>query len=55
MAKPKPKPDNPAQSKRFRDMARQLEADDRPEEFERVFESVVVVPKAKPSQEPPFD
>jgi hypothetical protein len=39
-ANPKPKPDNPEQSKRFIDTAGQLETDDSPEAFETVFKRV---------------
>ena len=46
---PKPKPDDPAQSKRFIDMARELGTDDRPEEFDRVF-AQVVPPKSVPKE-----
>ncbi len=50
--KPTPPPDNPEQSKRFIDMAREVEADESPEAFERAFEKVVrpkdVEPKRKP-------
>jgi hypothetical protein len=41
--KPKPQPDDPAQSKRFIDMAREVEADDSEkgrEAFERAFKKV---------------
>jgi hypothetical protein len=40
--KPKPpaKPDDPEQSKRFIDMAHEVEVDERPEAFDRAFESV---------------
>jgi len=39
--KPKPPPDDPEQSKRFIDMAREIGADATKEEFERVFKKVV--------------
>jgi hypothetical protein len=39
--KPKPPPDDPAQSKRFIDMAREVEADERKDALERAFEKVV--------------
>lgn len=40
MTTEKAKPDDPAQSKRFVDMARKVEADERPEAFERAFNKV---------------
>ena len=44
--KPKSRPsDDPAQSKRFIDLAREVEADGSKEEFERVFKKVA---KTKP-------
>ena len=45
--KPTPKPDDPAQSKRFTDMAREIGADASKEEFERAFRKVAkrVTPK----------
>jgi hypothetical protein len=46
--KPKPQPDDPAESKRFIDMARQLGADETEtgrERFERVFRKVAEKPK----------
>lgn len=46
--KPKPKPDDPAQSKRFIDTARELETDDDPEAFERVFKKVAHARSAPP-------
>ncbi len=40
--KPKPvKPDDPEQSKRFMDMAREVEVDERPDAFEKAFKRVV--------------
>jgi len=44
-------PDNPEQSKRFIDMAREVEADESPEAFERAFESVVK-PKGVQTKKP---
>lgn len=41
-----PKPDDPEQSKRFIDMAREVELDERPEAFEKAFSRVT---KKKPS------
>lgn len=38
--KPKPKPDDPAQSKRFIETARELETDESEEVFDRVFKRV---------------
>lgn len=43
--KPNPPPDDPAQSKRFIDMAREVEAEGSKEEFERAFKTVA---KEKP-------
>jgi hypothetical protein len=45
--KPKPKPDDPAESKRFIELARELECDERPEAFDRAFRKIV--PAKKPS------
>jgi hypothetical protein len=39
--KPKPKPDNPEQFKRFIEMAREVEVDESPEAVDRAFERVV--------------
>jgi hypothetical protein len=39
--KPKPPPDDPAQSKRFIDMAREVEADESKDALERAFEKIV--------------
>lgn len=39
--KPKPKPDDPAESRRFIELAREVEADERPETFDRIFRKVV--------------
>jgi len=50
--KPKPKPDDPAQSKRFIDMAREVKADEPSPSFERVFRKVAEQPRGaspKPS------
>jgi len=38
--KPNPKPDDPAQSKRFTDMAREVEADGTKENFARTFNKI---------------
>jgi hypothetical protein len=46
--KPKPPPDDPEQSKRFIDMAREVEADNPSPNFERVFRKVVEQPKGAP-------
>jgi hypothetical protein len=50
--KPKPKPDNPEQFKRFIDMARKVEVDESPEAFDRAFEIVVRAKKEKPKPKP---
>jgi hypothetical protein len=39
--KPKPPPDDPEQSRRFIEAAREVETDESPEEFERVFRKIV--------------
>lgn len=44
--KPKPKPDDPKQSQRFIDMAREVEADGTKEEFDRAFEKIARAPKS---------
>ena len=46
MAKPKPKPDDPVQSKRFEETARELGADESENNFERTLE--IVIPANKP-------
>ena len=43
--KPKPQPDDPAQSKRFIDMAREVGAEEPSSNFERVFRKVAKQPK----------
>jgi hypothetical protein len=45
--KPESKPDDPAQSKRFTDMAREVEADEREDALDRAF-GKVIPPKPKP-------
>jgi hypothetical protein len=50
--KPKPPPDDPEQSKRFINMAREIGADASQEEFERAFEKVARPKPAEPSGEP---
>jgi len=44
--KPAPKPDDPAQSKRFIDMAREVETDDDPTRFDRAFRAVATKKEA---------
>jgi len=39
--KPPPKPDDPAESKRFIDIAREVEADESEDALDRAFEKVV--------------
>jgi hypothetical protein len=46
--KPKPPPDDPKQSKRFIDMAREVGAEKPSPDFERVFRKVVEQPKGFP-------
>jgi hypothetical protein len=48
--KPESKPDDPAQSKRFEDMAREVEADESEDALDRAFGKVVT---ARPRQEVP--
>jgi hypothetical protein len=48
--KPKPLPNDPAQSKRFIDMAREVEAEEPSPQFERIFRKV-----AEQSKRPPDD
>jgi hypothetical protein len=50
--KPKPPPDDPAQSKRFIDMAREVEAEKPSPNFERVFRKVAEQPKGFPPNSP---
>lgn len=45
-----PKPDDPEQSKRFIDMAREVGAEEPSPDFERVFEKVARSSKARPGQ-----
>jgi hypothetical protein len=47
LRKPKPLPDDPKQSKRFIDAAREIGTDESPAEFERVFKKIT---KARPRQ-----
>ena len=46
--KPKQPPDDPEQSKRFIDMAREVGAEEPSPDFERVFRKVAEQPKEKP-------
>ena len=46
--KPKPLPDDPEQSKRFIDMAREVRAEEPSPNFERVFRKVAEQSKEKP-------
>lgn len=46
--KPKPPPDDPGQSKRFIDMAREVGAEKPSPDFERVFRKVAGQPKGFP-------
>lgn len=51
--KPKPKPDDPEQSKRFIEGAREAEVEEAPEAFERAFKKIVTskpkVGRSRPS------
>jgi hypothetical protein len=49
--KPKPKPDDPAQMKRFIAMAREVEAGETAKSFDRAFKKIV--PQKKPKGERP--
>ncbi|WP_297695911.1 hypothetical protein [Phenylobacterium sp.] len=51
MNKPKPKPDNPEQSKRFIDAAKEAGVDERGKNFERAFKKIV--PSNRRSQTKP--
>jgi hypothetical protein len=51
--KPKPKPDNPEQFKRFIDMAHEVGAEQPSPDFERVFRKVAEQPKRIPSKTGP--
>lgn len=52
MTKRAPKPDDPEQSKRFIETAKELETDQRPEEFERVFKRVApAIPRSSKPRE----
>ena len=48
MAKPKPKPDDKEQSKRFIEKAREIEADESDEAFDRAFK--MILPKKQNHQ-----
>jgi hypothetical protein len=50
--KPKPKPDNPEQFKRFVDMAREVEADESSDAIDRAFDKIIR-PKPNPSKARP--
>lgn len=52
LRKPKPKPDNPEQFKRFIDMAREVEADESPDAVDRAFNKVVRPPKRPTPKKP---
>lgn len=45
-----PQKTDPAQHKRFLDMAREVEVDERPEAFDRAFRKVVKPPKKPPER-----
>jgi hypothetical protein len=50
--KPKPPPDDPEQSKRFIEAAREIGTDESPEAFERVFRKVAGQPKGQATRDP---
>ncbi len=47
--KPKPEWDDPEESKRFLETAKEIGASDRPADFERVFKKIVLNDKPKKS------
>jgi hypothetical protein len=51
--KPKPPPDDPEQSKRFIEAAREAGTDESPEAFERVFKKVTSTKREKPRRQKP--
>ena len=51
--KPKPPPDDPEQSKRFIDLAREVGADGSKDDFERAFKKVASSKKPTPKQRDP--
>lgn len=51
--KPKPEPDDKEQSQRFIDAARELEADESDEQFEKAFRATVPPAKLKQEKEEP--
>jgi hypothetical protein len=48
--KPKPPPDDPEQSKRFAEIAREIGADATPDEFERAFKRIVPAKRPRPTR-----
>jgi hypothetical protein len=50
MQKPEPKPDDPEQSKRFIDMALEVQVDEGPQAFEKAFKRVVSAQPEKPEK-----
>lgn len=51
MAKPKRKQDDKAQSERFKKKARELEADETGDEFERAFKKIIPPKPTHPSDD----
>jgi hypothetical protein len=51
--KPKPLPDDPEESKRFIDMAREVGAEKASPDFERIFRKVAEQPKGSPPKPTP--
>jgi hypothetical protein len=49
---PLAKPDDPAESKRFIDMAREVEADESPEAFDKAFDKVIKGPQRRNAKPP---
>lgn len=49
--KPNPPPDDPEQSKRFIDMAREVEAEGTEEDFVNAFRKVISQPPQRPKQD----
>ena len=50
MAAKKPKQDDPAESKRFIEIAREVETDESPDSFDKAFNKVTSKPKAGPAR-----
>ena len=53
MAKPSPKQDDPEQSKRFIEMAREMLATGNSKEFDKAFQKVATAPREAPKAKAP--